>query len=232
MRSLDIALFAVLPYVAVGLALVGSIHRYLVHPYSVSSLSAQFLENRKHFWGSVPFHYGILVVLAGHLVAFLLPSSIVAWNRHPYRLYALEVSGLAFALLALFGLANIFLRRATDPRNRVVTTRADRILVVLLFLQILSGIEIAVLHGWGSAWFVSSATPYLWSVVRFSPEVEYLAPMPWIVKFHIALAWVLVGLVPFTRLVHFLVVPIPYLWRAPQVVRWYGWRGAHARKET
>jgi len=28
-------------------------------------------------------------------------------------------------------------------------------------------------------------------------------------------------LFPFTRLVHLLVVPNPYLWRKPQMVRWY-----------
>ena len=31
-----------------------------------------------------------------------------------------------------------------------------------------------------------------------------------------------IGFFPFTRLVHLLVVPNPYLWRKTQVVRWYG----------
>jgi len=37
---------------------------------------------------------------------------------------------------------------------------------------------------------------------------------------------VLIGFFPFTRLVHILVVPNPYLWRRTQVVRWYGIRWA------
>ncbi len=34
----------------------------------------------------------------------------------------------------------------------------------------------------------------------------------------------IVLLFPFTRLVHMLVAPLPYLWRKPEVVRWYGIR--------
>ncbi len=46
--------------------------------------------------------------------------------------------------------------------------------------------------------------------------------MPHMVKLHIINAFVIVGFFPFTRLVHILVIPNPYLWRKPQVVRWYG----------
>jgi nitrate reductase gamma subunit len=35
-------------------------------------------------------------------------------------------------------------------------------------------------------------------------------------------AFVLIGIFPFSRLVHILVVPNQYLWRKRQVVRWYG----------
>jgi nitrate reductase gamma subunit len=40
-------------------------------------------------------------------------------------------------------------------------------------------------------------------------------------KLHIISAFLLIGFFPFTRLVHILVVPNPYLWRRTQVVRWY-----------
>jgi nitrate reductase gamma subunit len=45
--------------------------------------------------------------------------------------------------------------------------------------------------------------------------------MPLLVRAHIVGAWLLLAVFPFSRLVHILVVPNPYLWRAPQVVRWY-----------
>src|SRR5215469_18225979 len=92
---LDQMLFAVLPYVSVVLLLVVTIQRYRSQRFTYSSLSSQFLENQQHFWGLVPFHYGILAVTAGHLAAFLMPKQILEWNTQPVRLYLLEITGLA-----------------------------------------------------------------------------------------------------------------------------------------
>jgi nitrate reductase gamma subunit len=63
--------------------------------------------------------------------------------------------------------------------------------------------------------------PYLWSLVTLSPNIAPITAMPWMVKLHIIGAYVIIAFFPFTRLVHALVVPNPYLWRKPQVVRWY-----------
>ena len=48
---LDTLLFGALPYVAIVLFLVVSIQRYRKEPFSFSSLSSQFLETRRLFWG-------------------------------------------------------------------------------------------------------------------------------------------------------------------------------------
>jgi nitrate reductase gamma subunit len=216
----DFLLFGVLPYVATVIFLVMTIQRYRQRSFTYSSLSSQFLENQQHFWGSVPFHYGILFVLAGHVLAMLIPRSILWWNAEPLRLFALEITGLAFATLALVGLVNVVLRRRLNSKARVVTTPSDWILNGLLLVQIISGIGVAVMHGWGSSWFAVSMTPWLWSLARLSPDVSWIAPMPWLVKAHILNAWLLIVFFPFTRLVHILVVPNPYLWRRTQVVLW------------
>jgi len=222
----DQILFVVLPYVALVLFFLVTIQRYRAQRFTYSSLSSQFLENREHFWGVVPFHYGILAVLTGHVVAWLLPGRILAFNARPVRLYALEITGLALALFALVGLAAAVFRRIRTSKVRVVTTASDWILYALLAVQLISGVLIAILHPWGSSWFAGAATPYLWSIATLRPEIGYVAGLPWLVKLHIANAFVLIGFFPFTRLVHILVVPNPYLWRRPQVVRWYGIRWA------
>lgn len=219
---LDPLLFAVLPYVAIVTFLLVSILRYRLRSFSYSSLSSQFLENKHHFWALVPFHYGILVVLGGHLVAFLVPRSVLAWNGHPVRLYVLEVSALIFGLLTLAGLVALVVRRVKDPKLRLVSSRADWIVLALIAVQVASGVLVAVFHPWGSSWFAAVATPYLWSLLELNPDIVVMAQMPWLVKTHIVNAWLLIGFFPFTRLVHILVVPNPYLWRRPQVVRWYG----------
>ena len=212
--------FAVLPYVAVVLFFVVTIRRYRLRSFSYSSLSSQFLENRQHFWGSVPFHYGILTVLTGHVVAFVAPSVILGWNASPVRLIALEVSGLALAILTLVGVASIILRRLRFSKARRVTTLGDWIVYALLLFQVGLGIWVAVQHGWGSSWFATSLTPWLWSLVTLSPDISYVSPMPLAVKLHIINAFLIIGIFPFTRLVHILVVPNPYLWRRTQVVLW------------
>jgi nitrate reductase gamma subunit len=218
---LDQLLFAVLPYVALFTLILVTIQRYRAQRFTYSSLSSQFLENQQHFWGLVPFHYGILVVLAGHIVAFLIPREILAWNSHPLRLYVLEASALVFGLLTLIGLLAMVSRRLGNSKLKVVTSPSDRILYVLLLVQVASGVAVAVFYPWGSSWFAASAAPYLWSLVVLSPDISYVAPMPWLVKLHVVNAYALVAFFPFTRLVHILVVPNPYLWRKPQVVRWY-----------
>jgi nitrate reductase gamma subunit len=216
----DFLLFAVLPYIALVVFFLVTIRRYRMRAFSYSSLSSQFLENKHHFWGSVPFHYGILVVLAGHVLAFLLPTTVLSWNAAPLRLLALEITGLAFALLTLVGLLNLVLRRWFQPKVRRVTTTSDWVVYLLLFVQVLSGIWIAVGVGWGSSWFATSVTPWLWSLVLLSPQVDYVSALPPAVKLHIVNAFVLIGFFPFTRLVHVLVVPNQYLLRKSQVVLW------------
>jgi nitrate reductase gamma subunit len=216
----DFILYAAVPYVAVALAVVGSVYRFSSNRFSYSTLSSQFLEDRRLFWGSAPFHYGILIILAGHLIGFLFPRGVTWFNGVPLRLYILETTGLALGLLALFGLIMLIFRRAITGRVRVVTSWMDVVLLALLLVQIVSGIYVAIFHRWGSAWSLHTAVPYVWSLVKLSPEPQYVSTLPLAARLHILNAWALVAIVPFTRLVHFLVVPIGYLWRPYQLVIW------------
>lgn len=222
LASSDELLFIVLPYVAICVFFLGTIVRYRTAPFTYSSLSSQFLENREHFWALVPFHFGIIAILTGHVVAFLIPRQVLLWNSRPLRLYILEASALACGLLALVGIAAAIHRRLTFRKVREVTSRLDWVVLGLILFQVVTGVLVAIYHPWGSSWFAAVLTPYLWSLVTLSPDISYLAGMPLAIKTHIGLAYVLIGLSPFTRLVHILVAPNPYLWRRPQVVRWYG----------
>jgi len=218
---LDVALFSVLPYVALFTFLLVTIQRYRGQAFTYSSLSSQFLENQQHFYGLVPFHYGILVVLTGHVVAFLLPAEFLWWNSRPLRLYVLEAAALVFGLLTLVGLIAIVTRRLNVSKVRGVTTLADWIVLALLLVQVSGGVYVAIAYPWGSSWFAAIVAPYLWSLLALAPDLGAIAPLPVAVKLHIANAYLLILFFPFTRLVHILVVPNPYLWRRPQVVRWY-----------
>lgn len=218
----DVFAFAVLPYMAFFTFFLVTIWRYRQRTFSYSSLSSQFLENQRHFWGLVPFHYGILVVLGGHILAFLFPRELLLFNSVPVRLYILESTGLVFAALTIIGLTAMMARRIGEPKIRRVTARTDHAVYALLLIQVVSGIGLAVWLPWGSTWFAATLTPYLWSLVSLNPDIAAVAAMPVLAKIHVVNAYVLIGFFPFTRLVHVLVTPNPYLWRKPQVVRWYG----------
>ncbi len=224
----DQFMFVALPYVCLFTFFLMTVYRYRAQSFSYSSLSSQFLENKNHFWAVVPFHYGILAITVGHLVAFLIPRSLLAWNSVPWRLYVLEIAALAFGILTIIGLAGVIVRRATSSKVRNVTTLTDWILFGMLLVQTVSGVSVAMFYPWGSSWFATSLSPYLWSIVKLSPDISYVIALPWLVKLHIVLAFLTIGYFPFTRLVHVLVIPNPYLWRKPQVVRWYS-RGRQHR---
>jgi nitrate reductase gamma subunit len=218
----NLLVFVILPYLVLVNFFLLTIVRYRRTPFTYSSLSSQFLENREQFWGSTAFHIGIVGVLVGHLIGFLIPAGVLAWNARPLRLYVLETTGLAVALLAFGGLVALLFRRFTVSKVRLVTSKADWAVLVVLVVQLVTGVYTAVFVPWGSSWFAGSAVPYLWSLFLFRPDPSYLATFPWCVKIHILNAWLFLGIFPYTRLVHLLVVPLPYLWRKPQVVRWYG----------
>lgn len=218
---IDLILFGIFPYVAVALAVSVGLYRYYVDRYSWSSHSSQFLESRALFWGSVPWHYAILVILLAHFLAFLYPQGWGVLLGRPLRLYLLEASGMALGIVTVIALLVLMLRRAGNPRLSRVTTAIDWVVLIVLLVQVATGVYIAFTLRWGSVWYLHTATPWLWSLVKFDPQVQYLAVLPTVVKLHAVNAFFLVAILPFSRLVHLVSVPLSYLGRPYQVVVWY-----------
>lgn len=220
MNYVDNFMLVVLPYVALATFLTGSIYRYRTRKFQVSSLSSQFLEGRKLFYGSVPFHWGVLFIFSGHLIAFSIPRAVLAWNSQPVRLMVLEITAFIFGISMLVGLINLMIRRYTTPRLKPVTNIMDLVIYVLLILQTFAGLWIAYNFRWGSSWFSTLLTPYLYSIFKFQPDATAVALLPWTVKLHIAGAFLIIGVLPFSRLIHMLVLPLNYIWRPYQQVIW------------
>src|SRR3989304_3173268 len=123
MNLLNNFLFIALPYVAFAVFLVGSIYRYRTNGFKYSSLSSQFLEGGGIYIFAVLFHWGILVVFLGHLIAFLFPQATLAWHSSAARLIADEIVIFTFGLSVLIGLTALFIRRRARPRLRVLASR-------------------------------------------------------------------------------------------------------------
>lgn len=213
-------LFIAFPYVAVTLAIVVTLYRYFTDRFSYSTQSSQFLENRALFWGSVPWHYGILVILLAHVVAFLFQGAWASLVADQTTLYVLELIGLALAMAAFLGLTLLLIRRVRTARIFAVTSTMDWVLLIALLAQVALGLWSALFFRWGSDWFLFTAAPWLESLILFDPDTSFVSNLPWVVKLHMLGGFAIVAIFPFTRLVHVITVPITYLWRPYQVVVW------------
>jgi nitrate reductase gamma subunit len=212
--------FLILPYLALILALVVTVYRSITRPFTISSLSSQLLERKQLFWGSISFHYGIVYILLGHLLALIFPKSLVLWNAVPLRLYLLELTGIAMGIWALAGLLILIYRRAANARIRAVSSAMDYLVLFLLLVSVVTGVIVATSYRFGSYWFTSIFTPYLWSILTLQPQPELVAPLPWTIKLHVINFFVLLALFPFSRLVHIITYPLGYLIRPWQIVIW------------
>jgi len=216
----NIVLFAVFPYLAVIIAIIGTIYRYFDHRFSYSSLSSQLLESRWLFWGSVTWHYSIITILLAHLLAALFPSVWQIIISEPLRLYTMEITGWALGILSIIGCVFFIARRMTNPRVRAVTSIMDWVLLLSLLGQVILGVWVAMLYRWGAAWYLFTAVPWFFSLLTLNPQVDLVANLPLIVQLHILGGFWIFALLPFSRLVHILPFPITYLWRPYQVVVW------------
>jgi len=138
-------LFIALPYVALVLAIGVGIYRKLRKPYTYSSLSSEILENRKLFWGSVPFHFGITLILLAHLLAALFPSAAGWLLGGEIRRLVLELTGIALGIYTLFGLIVLIARRLVPKSlTQSVTSHMDGIVLFVLLVQVASGVGVAI----------------------------------------------------------------------------------------
>lgn len=222
--TLNELLFGVVPYVVLTLAIVVTMIRWRRDQFSISSLSSQLLESRRLYWGSVSFHWGLSIILLGHIAALLVPRGFEVWNGAPVRLYLLEITGLALAFWAVFGVTILIIRRLTSPRVRRVTRPMDWVVLLIIATQIVTGIWIAIGYRWGSYWGTSVFVPYVWSLFRLQPDPAYVDPLPWVLKTHVLTFFAFLAVFPFTRLVHIITLPLQYLFRP--------WQKVTAARET
>lgn len=217
---LNTFIFVVLPYVALALLIFVTPYRYLTNRLTWSAYSTQFLERKTLFWGINPWHYGIIPILAAHVAGIVAPGTMKSFLANQDTLIILESLGLGLGLFALFGCLVLLPRRINAPLLKRVTFASDYILLILLAVQAATGVYISLFMQWGSQWYLHTAVPYLWSLAALNPRVDYMADFPMILKLHAAGAFLIVAILPFTKLVHLLFLPIGFLKEPPILYRW------------
>ncbi len=216
----DYIALGIFPYVSVALGVILTIYRYYSNRYSFSSFSSQFFEGKALFFGSIPWHYGIIPILSMHLLGLLFPGFMKTILGSIGRLYFLEITGIAIALYTLIAIVVLLLRRLLNPMVQKTSTFWDIWILFLLIVQVLTGLYIATSKRWGGLWYLDTAVPWLWSLIKLNPQLGFIQNLPFLVKLHFFNAFLIVLSYPFSRLVHVFTFPVRYLFRPYQLVVW------------
>ncbi len=146
-------------------------------------------NNRKVWWGSFPFHWGlyILVLTTAGLLAAAVGLAPGPW------LAVLAGAGALGGGLTAIGALILLAIRSTDPRLRPCTSPLDRLnLALLAVLGALSAAVAATPQG------MEAAAAAVGQVVRLRPpQVSFLLGL------QMAVAALFLFYFPFTRMVHF-----------------------------
>lgn len=222
MNALEVFLWGVLPYLTALALVAGLAWRYRYDQFGWTTRSSQLYESRLLRVASPLFHFGLLVVLVGHVMGLLIPK---AWTdlvmtQEAYHALALGAGAVA-GVATLVGIVLLVYRRRTTGPVFLATTRNDKLMYVVLIAALALGLL---------ATFTGDHTPAgehhnyretvsVWfrSLLVFSPDIEAMAASTWQFKVHIVAGFALFALTPFSRLVHAFTVPLHYLFR-PYVV--------------
>ena len=220
---LQIFLFGVYPYVALTIAIIGTWVRFDLSQYSWKTGSTQMLRSKNMRLASNLFHVGIIVVLLGHLFGMLTPHFlydrfISAGHK---QILAVVVGGIA-GVFCWFGLVMLMWRRFTDERISHTSTFSDKLVLVLLFIQLnlgLISIFTSVKHLDGYTMMNLAGWAQDITILRPWQAAARIEQTDLIYQLHIALGITLIAIFPFTRLIHIISAPIWYFGRRYQIVR-------------
>ena len=220
---LQIFLFGVYPYVALTIAIIGTWVRFDLSQYSWKAGSTQMLRTKNMRLASNLFHVGIIVVLLGHLFGMLTPHFlydrfISAGHK---QILAVVVGGIA-GVFCWFGLVMLMGRRFTDDRISNTSSFSDKLVLVLLFIQLnlgLISIFTSVKHLDGYTMMNLAGWAQDITILRPWQAAARIEQTDLIYQLHMALGITLIAIFPFTRLIHIISAPIWYFGRRYQIVR-------------
>lgn len=222
-RAVHDFLFTLYPYICLTVFLLGSLLRFDRDQYTWKSDSSQLLRTGQLRWGSNLFHIGILFLLFGHAFGLLTPHWLYEhFISAPQKQLLAVISGGIAGTMCFIGLSMLLHRRLTDPRIRATSRRADILILIVLWLQLVLGLitlPYSLQHSDGATMMVLA--DWAQGIVTLRPDATALAGVAWVFKTHIALGMTLFLLFPFTRLVHVWsgLASVGYVWRPYQVVR-------------
>ncbi|TDO87555.1 respiratory nitrate reductase subunit gamma [Enemella evansiae] len=220
---LDILLWGVFPYLSFALLVGGTIWRWRYDQFGWTTRSSQLYEGGLLRIASPLFHFGILAVVAGHVMGLLIPKSFtdaIGFSQSAYHVVAFFIGGLA-GVCTLVGLALLIWRRRTTGPVFNATTVNDKVMYVFLTAALVLGLLATFFGSRGSDGGEHNyrETVSIWyrSLFYFQPKIEDMVAAPTVFHVHVLVAMTLFAIWPFTRLVHAFSAPVHYLFR-PYIV--------------
>jgi nitrate reductase gamma subunit len=200
---------------------LGHIWRYRTDQFGWTTRSSQIYESRLLRMGSPLFHFGLLGVFGGHIVGLMIPeswTSAVGIPEWVYHVMAVTMGSLAgFAVVT--GLGILLYRRITVPEVSKATTRNDKLMYVLLVGALVTGMLNTLTNVFASYNYRETVSPWFRSLFSLHPAVGLMADAPWTFQVHALIVLALLGIWPYTRLVHMFSAPAGYLVRPYLVYR-------------
>lgn len=216
-------LWVVFPYLALATFVGGLIWRYRYDQFGWTSRSSQLYESKLLRIGSPLFHVGLLIALMGHLMGLVIPKTWtdgLGIEQHLYHLFAV-VGGLVSGAMIVVGFAILVFRRRTTSTVFQATTWNDKLMYLLLGLVIAFGmwntLSTALDVSHDAYNYRLGVSRWFRSVFMLRPDASLMVDAPLQFQVHAVLAFLLILIWPFTRLVHVFSAPIGYLTR-PYIV--------------
>jgi nitrate reductase gamma subunit len=211
----DLFLWIALPYMAIAIFVVGHLWRYRRDQLGWTARSTQLMEQRLLKWGSLLFHFGVIAVIAGHVLGILVPeswTSAIGIGDGAYHVIAL-VGGLPAGLAMTAGLAILLYRRASVAPVRVTTLRGDLVMYPLLAFVTATGLAATISNAIDEHTYRETVSPWFRGLFSFRPDASLMADAPLVFQLHTAAAFLLLAAWPFSRLVHAWSIPLAYAMR-------------------
>jgi len=214
--------WSVVPYVTIAILVVGLWWRYRYDKFGWTTRSSQLYESRLLRIGSPLFHFGILVVVVGHVIGLVIPESwthALGLSETAYHVQAVLLGTIA-GLCTLAGVIILVYRRRTKGPVFMATTWNDKLMYLVLILAILAGLTTTMIGSGvvGEAYnYRESVSVWFRSIFILQPDGAAMAGAPVSYQLHAIIGMVLFAIWPFTRLVHVFSAPIAYLFR-PYIV--------------
>ncbi|MEG2140479.1 MAG: respiratory nitrate reductase subunit gamma [Bilophila sp.] len=201
--------FAIYPYICVTLLVLGVLFRYVATPEAWNARSSEVFERKALRIGSPIFHYAILLSFLGHVGGLLTPDWVMRLLHVPTEVH-LEVAlitGQVLAPLVIVGLGILLWRRLTNCRVFATTEPMDIVIVVFILINACTGLYQAYVSQFS---VFTTIGPWLRGAVLFSPDVALMLPVPFFMQLHVVSGFAIFAMLPFSRLVHILSVPVTY----------------------